>query len=72
MMYGDEKMSQTCFDGISLTIYVQETMEYAKKWAENKIPDNPYSFKFALYPDCPGYPQGLVEASDKGGGPGSR
>ncbi|XP_022299061.2 uncharacterized protein LOC111107923 isoform X2 [Crassostrea virginica] len=65
MMYGDEKMSQKCFEGISLTIHVQETMEYAKKWAENKIPDNPYSFKLALYPDCPGYPQGLVEASDK-------
>lgn len=31
----------------------------------NSSPSNKYSFKFALFPDCPGFPEGLVEASDK-------
>lgn len=39
---------------------------YAEKWAKEEVPNNVYSFKFAVFPDCPGYPQGLVEASDKG------
>lgn len=38
---------------------------YAEKWAKEEVPNNVYSFKFAVFPDCPGYPQGLVEASDK-------
>lgn len=59
-------MSKTCFAGIKLVIRVVEDSDYAKKWANEEVPSNVYSFKFALSPDCPGYPQGLVEASDKG------
>lgn len=59
-------MSKTCFAGIKLVIRVVEDLDYAKKWANEEVPSNVYSFKFALSPDCPGYPQGLVEASDKG------
>lgn len=59
-------MSDTCFAGIRLEIRVMEDSMYAEKWAKEEVPNNVYSFKFAVFPDCPGYPQGLVEASDKG------
>lgn len=59
-------MSDTCFAGIRLEIRVMEDSKYAEKWAKEEVPNNVYSFKFAVFPDCPGYPQGLVEASDKG------
>ncbi|XP_061187389.1 uncharacterized protein LOC133195534 [Saccostrea echinata] len=65
MKYGDEKMTATCFEGITVEIQVLETKTYTMKWADGKVPDKPYSFKFALYPECPGYPKGLVEASNK-------
>lgn len=65
LKFGSEKMSKTCFAGIKLVIHVVEDSNYAKKWANEEVPSNVYSFKFALSPDCPGYPQGLVEASDK-------
>lgn len=59
-------MTETCFAGIRLEIRVMEDSMYAEKWAKEEVPNNVYSFKFAVFPDCPGYPQGLVEASDKG------
>ncbi|XP_062569373.1 uncharacterized protein LOC134231428 isoform X2 [Saccostrea cucullata] len=65
MKFGDEKMTVKCFEGIKVDIHVLEDQAYTKMWADNKVPDKPYSFKFALYPECPGYPKGLVEASNK-------
>ncbi|XP_048739734.1 uncharacterized protein LOC125654031 isoform X2 [Ostrea edulis] len=65
MKFGDEKMTKVCFEGISLDIHVLEDRNYSMIWAKGNVPKNPYSFKFVLYPKCPGYPKNLMEDSDK-------
>lgn len=65
LRYGNETMNKTCFQGIRLEIRVVEKEEYYIKWENNRSSSNTYSFKFVLFPDCPGFPEGLVEASDK-------
>jgi hypothetical protein len=66
MKFGHEKMTDECFEGIELNIHVLEDKAYSMIWADGNVPTKPYSFRFTLYPKCPGYPKDLVEDSNKG------